>query len=168
MNRRHVLSLIPAIGVSGCLGLLRDPPERPQVRVVTEEVAGTSIPVTGIESIGTDGVTVTTTIAVDNSANENAGGSVSGVEYRVFWGRNETGPWNELGPGEMGAFNLPAGEIVRQDAETTFTDAATISEFAGYVATGQTAYLRITGIVMVDIESLSVGIDFERIKQVSR
>ena len=168
INRRALLACVPVPLTAGCLDVIRDGgPERPEITVVTEEVAGRDVVVTQVQSVGQDGVTVTSTIEVDNTANENVGGEVESVTYTAFWSEDESGPWTELGPGEMDPFSVPAGDTVWQDAETMFTRGQPVAELTAYVGTGNTAYLRLTGTASVSIGALNVDVPFETVKAIS-
>jgi hypothetical protein len=157
MNRRQLVATVPVALLAGCSGVGDPTPEPPTVRVVTE--AGSA---TRVRSVGRDGVTFVTTVEVDNTANE-VGGEVEAVEYVVSWSENEDGSWTELGPGEMDPFEIPAGGVVRQDAETTFDDAAAAGGLVTYVGTGGTAYLRVDGVTAVSVGPLGTDVAFERV-----
>ena len=113
-----------------------------------------------ITTVGRGSVTIAVRFYVDNRVND-VGGTVKSINYDVYWSQTEDGPWSELGPGEVGEFGIPAGEVVQKDAETTIENGKSVAELVAYLGTQETAYILINGAITAGIGDLFVEADFE-------
>ena len=159
MNRRIVLKTAPIFVLAGCSST----PSEPDVGIIKREIAGREVPEMGIMAVGRGSVTIAVRFYVDNRVND-VGGTVKSINYDVYWSQTEDGPWSELGPGEVGEFDIPAGEVVQKDAETTIEEEKSVAELVAYLGTQETAHILISGTITAGIGDLFVEADFEEVR----
>jgi hypothetical protein len=156
MKRRTILKTAPIFGLAGCSST----PSEPNVGIVKREVAGREVPLIALRAIERNSITIAVRFYVDNTMND-IGGTVKSVNYKAYWSQTEDGPWSKLGPGEVGEFDIPAGEVVQKDGETTIEEEKSVAELVAYLGKQETAYILITGTITAGIGDLFVEADFE-------
>ena len=156
MKRRTILKTAPIFGLAGC----SSNPSEPNVGIVKREIGGREVPQIELTTIGRSSITIAVRFYVDNTMND-VGGTVKSVDYDAYWSQTENGPWSELGPGEVGEFDIPAGEVVQKDGETTIEEEKSVAELVAYLGKRETAYILTNGTITAGIGDLFVEADFE-------
>lgn len=142
------------------------PVSKPEVGVVSESIWKRDVPVTRLYSISRDGFTLQISIFVDNTQN-NLGGKIKRGEYQLSWRKSEDGKWAKLGLGNIGGFDLPAGERVYQTSEITLMAGSETAQMAVYLLRGGIAFVAIDGTAKFGIGPLSKTLNFFEVIEIS-
>lgn len=138
----------------------------PGVEIERTDTGPVGAPQGDISDIGTGGVTVETEFTVNNT--NHIGGTVDLIEYDAYVSGDRGGPYEFVGEGEMTDLEIPPNGTVTEtnSFDVEYDDFAAAMGFAPDAVASGNGYMRIEGVVMINIRPISFSIEFAEVREI--